>query len=87
MGGGGGGGGEEGGKGRPSYMKSPSYTKKTMNLSFYWRLNIQPMWKCYCIESQWPPGLPLLNFSHKIIYIPSLGVKAQSDAHYSNKKI
>ena len=40
------------------------------------------------IESQWPPVLLLFNFPliSNIIYIPSLGVKVQSDAHYSSKR-
>ena len=39
--------------------------------------------------AQWPPSLRLFNFSlvSNIIYIPSLWVKAQSDTHYSSKKI
>ena len=37
-------------------------------------------------------GRPTSNFStfpfiSNIIYIPSLGVKVQSDAHYSSKKV
>ena len=30
---------------------------------------------------------PTFPFISNIIYIPSLGVKVQSDAHYSSKKI
>ena len=36
--------------------------------------------------AQWPPGLRLSTFHSNIIYIPSLGMKVQSDAHYSSKR-
>ena len=72
-------------------------------LSFYWssehHSELSPHRKeCLCggsrvrvankalyhrIESQWPPGLNL--FPHHLHSF--LGVKAQSDSHYSSKKI